>query len=386
MQGGRAVKDYSEVFVGLDVSKRRNAVALAERGDRGEVRYFGEIDNTPAATRQLVMKLAKRYRRLQFCYEAGPTGYGLYRQLRTLGQDCIVVAPSLIPRKAGDRTKTNKRDATSLARLHRAGELTAVWVPDEAHEALRDLVRVRGAACRDLRSKRQQISSFLLRHGRSYERKTWGRTHAVWLARQSFDHEAQTTAFHDMVEAARSARERLSSLEAEIARFAEGWSLAPVARALQAMRGIDFLSAVTFLAEVGDLTRFESPRQLMAYLGLVPSESSSGDSIHRGPITKMGNSTARRTLVECAWSYRFTPRVGERQLARVSKAPKIAQEIAWKAQRRLTRRYRHLIAKGRAAPLAATAIAREMAGFIWAIAREITKHPSQQKGDHHLSA
>lgn len=364
------MRDNSEAFVGLDVSKSRNAVAIAESG-RGEVRFVGEIDNTPEATRQLVKKLCKRYGALHFCYEAGPTGYGLYRQLRSLGHDCMVVAPSLIPRKAGDRVKTNRRDAMSLARLLRSGDLTAVWVPEATHEALRDLVRVREAACRDLRVKRQQISSFLLRHGRSFDRKTWGRSHAVWLAKQNFDHQAQTIAFHDMVEAARSARTRLLNLEAEIAHFVPQWSLAPLVQALQAMRGMDFLSAVVFLVEVGDLTRFERPRQLMAYLGLVPSEASTGDGVHRGPITKAGNSTARRTLVESAWSYRFTPRVGERKLARVHNAPEAAQKIAWKAQLRLTRRYRFLTARGLAKGKVTTAVAREMAGFLWAIAREV---------------
>lgn len=369
------MKNNSEAFIGLDVSKSRYAVAVADSGRAGEVRYYGEIESVGEAVRRLAGKLAKRYERLHFCYEAGPTGYGLYRELTALGHACDVVAPSLIPLKPGDRTKTNRRDAVNLAKLLRAGELTSVWVPDEAHEAIRDLVRTREAACRALRALRQQVTSFLLRHGRSYERKAWGRTHARWLAAQSFAHAAQVIAFHDMVAAVRHAETRLANLETAIREFVPAWSLASVVEALQAMRGIDLISAVRFLAEVGDLTRFENPRQLMGYLGLVPSEASTGDSVKRGSITKAGNATARRTLVECAWAYRFSPRVGEKKLALTRQTPQVVQAIAWKAQLRLTQRFRKLTSRGKKSTVAVTAVARELSGFAWAIAKEVSSAP-----------
>jgi len=372
------VRDYSECFVGLDVAKARNAVAIAEPGRSGEVRYLGEIDSAPEAMQRLVRRLGKRHGRLHFCYEAGCTGYGLYRQIKALGHQCTVVAPSLIPTKAGERRKTNRIDATKLARLMRAGELSAVWVPDEAHEAMRDLVRTRHAAAKSLRAKRQHVTSFLLRHGRWYPRKAWGSTHARWLAAQSFAHTAQTAAFHDMVEAVRCAEQRLARLEALIGEFVPQWSLAPVAKALQAVRGVDFIAAVAFLAEVGDLSRFANPRQLMAYLGMTPSEASTGDDVKRGPITKTGNSQARRILVESAWTYRFAPKVGARKLVKVSAAPDKVQAIAWKAQMRLTQRYRMLARRGKKANVVAVAVARELAGFLWAIAREMTG----DSGDH----
>lgn len=364
--------DYTEVFVGLDVAKLKNAVAIAEAGRSGEVRYLGEIENTPEATRKLVTKLSAKYARMTFCYEAGPTGYGLHRWIAELGYECLVAAPSLIPSKPGDRVKTNRRDALNLAKLLRAGELTAVWVPGEEHEAMRDLVRARDAAVNDLRAKRQQVTSFLLRHGRSYPgKKTWGARHERWLAGQKLERLAQRIAFEEIVMAARQAKERLERLEAAIIELTPQWSLGHVAAAMQAMRGVDIIAASTFLAEVGDLSRFDNPRQLMSYLGLTPSERSTGDSIKRGPITKAGNTRARRMLVESAWAYRFPPRVSERQLRKLEKAPRIIREIAWKAQQRLSKRYRTLTAKGKKSTVAVTAVARELAGFLWAVGREM---------------
>lgn len=364
--------EHSEVFVGLDVAKSRNAVALAESGRRGEVRYLGEIDNTPEATRRLIAKLSKSYGSMVFCYEAGPTGYGLYRLIEDLGHECIVVAPSLIPSKPGDRVKTNRRDAESLAKLLRAGELTAVWVPDERHEAMRDLVRAREAAAQDQTRKRQQVTSFLLRYGRSYPRKkTWGPTHARWLTEQTFEHVEQRIAFEELVMAARQAAERVERLEAAIVEFVPQWSMAPLVEALQALRGIDIVAASILLAELGDLTRFDSPRQLMAFLGLVPSERSTGDSVRRGGITKTGNARARRVLIESAWTYRHPPRLSTRKRFLVARVPRPVREIAWKAQTRLSARSRALTAKGKRSTVVVAAVARELAGFIWAIGREV---------------
>jgi transposase len=367
------VSDHSEAFVAFDTSKLRNAVAIAEAGRSGEVRFLGEIDNTPAATVKLVRKLAAEYGRLAFCYEAGPTGYGLYRQITGLGHACIVVAPSLIPKKAGDRVKTNRRDALGMVTQFRAGELTAVWVPDPRHEAMRDLVRTRGAAVEDLRRKRQHISAFLLRLGLHYAgKKTWTKTHMRWLASQKLAHAEQRIAFEEMLLAVRQAEERIARLEEAIRVAVPDWSLAEVVDALMAMRGIDMISATAFLAEIGDLSRFRTPRELMAYLGLVPSEHSTGDTIKRGPITKAGNRRARRILVECAWAYRHPPRVGRKKEDKVAAAPRAAREIAWKAQHRLYARYRALTRRGKLKTVVVTAIARELSGFIWAINREIT--------------
>jgi transposase len=370
--------DCNEAFVAFDTSKLRNAVAIAEGGRGGEVRFLGEIENSEAATAKLVRKLERQYQRLTFCYEAGPTGYGLHRQITELGHECIVAAPSLIPKRPGDRVKTNRRDGVSLAKLLRAGELTAVWVPDRGHEAMRDLTRARETAMLDLRGKRQQISSLLLRQGRHYQegnqegRKPWTKIHKAWLMRQKFDHPERRLVFEEMMLAMRQAEERLVRLEQAIRVAVPEWSLAEAVIGLMAMRGIDLISAASFLAEMGDLSRFPTPSELMANLGMVPSERSSGERIKRGPITKAGNRRARRLLVECAWAYRHPPRVGVTKQAKVAAAPRAVGEIAWKAQHRLYGRYRTLIRRGKLKNVAITAVARELAGFIWAVSREIT--------------
>jgi transposase len=364
--------DHIAAFVAFDTSKLRNSVAVAEEGRTGEVRFFGEIDNTAEATAKLVRKLAAKYERLAFCYEAGPTGYGLYRQITGLGQECMVAAPSLIPKRPGDRVKTNRRDALGLARQLRAGELTAVWVPDSRHEAMRELTRARGAAVQDARQKGQQVSAFLLRLGRHYTGKTaWTKTHLGWLASQKFEHAEQRIAFEELLLAVHQARDRVARLEEAIRQAVPEWSLAEVVTALIAMRGIDMVTATAFLAEIGDLSRFRTPRQLMAYLGLVPSEQSTGNTVVRGPITKAGNRRARRLLIESAWAYRHPPRVGKDKQAKVAAAPRAVREIAWKAQHRLYARYRALTRKGKLKTVAITALARELAAFIWAVAREV---------------
>jgi transposase len=366
------MSDHSEAFVAFDTSKLRNAVAIADGGRGGEVRFLGEIENSAAATAKLVRKLAGKYQRLTFCYEAGPTGYGLHRQISGLDQACIVVAPSLIPKKAGDRVKTNRRDALALAKLMRAGELTAVWVPDERHEAMRDLVRARSAAVVDRKRKRQQISAFMLRLGRHYAgKKTWTKAHMNWLASQPLAHAEQRIAFEEMLLATRQVEERIARLEAAIRAALPDWSLAEVVTALMAMRGIDLIAATTLLAEIGDLTRFATAPELMAYLGLVPSEHSTGDTVKRGGITRAGNARARCTLVECAWSYQHAPRVGRAKQEKVAAAPQAVRAIAWKAQHRLHARYRALVRRGKLKTVAITAVARELAGFLWAVGRAV---------------
>jgi transposase len=262
---------------------------------------------------KFLKKLADRFDQVEICYEAGPTGYGLYSQIIAFGFTCYVVAPSLIPVRSGERIKTDRRDAERLARLLRAGALTPIWVPDETHEAMRDLVRARGSAAEDQRHKRQLISAFLLRHGRTYHRtKPWTMRYRRWLQRQSFNHPAQQIALQEMVLAERHAVERVAQPTASIEELVLSWELGPVVEALQALRSVALISAVTFMAKIGDVRRFENLRKLMAYLGLVPSEYSTGQTTKRGGITKAGSPRVRRTHVEGAWTYRFPAKIGER--------------------------------------------------------------------------
>jgi transposase len=361
----------SITYVGLDVHKDTIAVALADAGLRGEVRQHGKILNTPAALKALAVKLIRKGRDLQFCYEAGPCGYGIQRQLTGMGHDCAVVAPSLIPRKPGVRIKTDRRDATNLAKLHRAGELTPVWVPDQAHEAIRDLVRARQAAVRTLRQARQQLSGFLLRQGYHYHRPAWTQLHRRWLASLKFEQAVHHIVLEDSIAAVEAAMARRDRLEAHIEAALPEWSLASVVQALQALRGVGLVAAATLVAELGDITRFTNPRQLMAFLGLVPSEHSSGGTRRQGGITKAGNGAARRMLIEAAWSYRFPARISREQLLRQERLAKPIREIAWKAQERLCRRYRKLARAGKQPTVITAAIARELAGFIWAIAKQV---------------
>jgi transposase len=292
--------------------------------------------------------------------------------MAALGHECAVIAPSLIPKRPGERVKTNRRDALTLARLHRAGELTAIWVPDPGHEAVRELVRAREAAMEDLREKRQQLQSFLLRHGRIFSgRKPWTQAHARWLSNLAFEHPAQYLVLREYRQAIEDAGARLERLPQQVAEVVATWSMAPVVEAYQALRGVAFLTAVTFVAEIGDVRRFESPRQLMAYLGLVPCESSTGERVRRGSITKAGNPRVRRVLIEGAWTYRFPARMSRLLQERQEGLPQIVRAIAWKAQVRLCARYRRLMAAGKRHTVVTTAIAREMAAFLWAIGREI---------------
>jgi len=356
-------------YVGLDVHKDTIVIAIAESGKRGEVREYGKIPNTPAALKTAAAKLARGGSELRFCYEAGPCGSGIQRQLAACGHECVVVAPSLIPRRPGDRIKTDRRDAINLAKLHRAGELTAVWVPDQAHEAIRDLVRARLAAVRTLRQARQQLSGFLLRHGHHYHRPAWTQMHRRWLAGLRFEQPVHHIVLEDCIAAVEAATARRDRLQAYIEAAVPDWSLAPVVRALQALRGMALVVAATLVAELGDITRFANPRQLMSYLGLVPSEHSTGRTRRQGGITKAGNGAARRMLIEAAWSYRFPARISRELLSRQEGLPKAICDVAWKAQERLCRRYRRLARAGKLPTVVTAAIARELSGFVWSIAQ-----------------
>jgi transposase len=363
--------DQLITYVGLDVHKETIAVAAADFGKREDVREYGKIANTPASLKQLTTKMGRGGRELRFCYEAGPCGYGIQRQLSAAGHDCVVVAPSLIPRKPGERIKTDRRDAINLAKLHRAGELTSVWVPDRTHEAIRDLVRARLVAVRTLRQARQQLSGFLLRQGQHYHRPAWTVSHRRWLAGLKFEQPMHLIILEDCIAAVEAATARRDRLTAHIEAALPEWSLAPVVQALQALRGVALIAAATLVAELGDITRFTNPRQFMAYLGLVPSEHSSGGKRRQGGITKAGNGAARRMLIEAAWSYRFPARISREQLLRQEALPKTIRDIAWKAQERLCRRYRALARAGKLPTVIIAAIARELSGFVWAIATQV---------------
>ncbi len=358
-------------FVGLDVHKETISVSIAEDGRDGSVRFLGAIPNTPSDLAKMAKRLA-RHGELDFCYEAGGCGYGIYRQLTELGHRCVVIAPSLTPRKPGERIKTDRRDSQRLAVLHRAGDLTAVWVPDAVHESFRDLVRARIDASMQLMRSRQQLLAFLLRHGRSYSAgKHWTQRHRSWLAGQTFELSVHQVVFQDYLEAVWTAQNRRDALIEQITNATASWSLGPLVEALRGLRGIDLLSAATFVASTGDLGRFESPRQLMGYLGLVPSEHSSGGHIWRGGITKTGSREARRMLVEAAWSYRYPARVAKEKAEILVRLPKSVRDIAWKAQLRLCGRYRSMTARGKKSTVVVAAVARELAGFVWAIGQEI---------------
>ena len=363
-------------FIGLDVHKDTIAVAEADNARVAPVER-GTVANTPRAVDKLIRRLSPKGEVLSFCYEAGPCGYGLYRQIMAAGHDCVVVAPSLIPRRPGDRIKTDRRDALMLARLHRSDDLTAVWVPDEEQEAMRDLTRARVDMKRMEQKARQQLGAFMLRLGHHYRGKTkWTKAHFRWLEQLKLATPIQQIVLQEYVDAVKAARTREASLRAQMQAALKDWLLAPVVDNLIALRGLDIVAAMTLIAELGDLKRFQTPRQLMAYLGLVPSEHSSGPRRRRGAITKAGNTHARRMLIEAAWSYRFPARRTAHIRRKQRRASSVAKAISWEAQKRLNQRYRHLLQRGKCQQQTITAVARELAGFIWAVAHDIA--PAQQ--------
>lgn len=353
-------------FVGLDVHADSIAIAVAEPG-RGEPATLATIPNDTA----LLLKRLRRLGHVKCCYEAGPTGFGLYRDLRNAGVDCVVVAPSLVPSRAGDRVKTDRRDAEKLARFLRSGDLTEVAVPDQVTEAMRDLERAREAAKRAERVARQHLGKFLLRHGRRSPVKTaWTKKHLDWVRAQQFEQPAQQLVLDDYLKTVEDLRDRVDRLTRAIQELVEHWDRRPLVKALQALRGVHVVSAVVLAAELGDIARFETAPQLMGCLGLVPSERSSGETRQQGPITRTGNGHARRILVEAAWAYRFRAARTAAIRARAEGVSDEVQRIAWRAQVRLCDRYRRLTARGKNKNRTVVAIARELAGFVWAISRE----------------
>jgi transposase len=366
----------STLYVGLDVHKESLAVAYVAQDHGAEVTYLGTIGTRQADIDHLVRKLPSKAQHLVFVYEAGPCGYWLYRYLSKKGYNCWVVAPSRMPKKAGDRVKTDRRDAVPLARLMRSGDLTPVYVPTVDDEAIRDLTRAREDAINDLKAAKFRLKAFLLRHDIRYTgRATWSPAHLRGLSEVVCPTPAQQIVFQEYVRAVTEHTERLQRLEQELQEQVNAWRLNPVVEALQALRGVQFTVAVTMVAELGDLTRFDNPRQLMKFLGLIPSEYSTGERRRQGSITKAGNSHARRVLVEGAWAYRYPAKVSRHVQLRLEQHPKAIQDISWKAQVRLCKRYRRLMARGKHANQVVVAMARELIGFMWAIAKQVPVTP-----------
>ena len=357
-------------YLGLDVHKETIAVAIAPQNTT-EVRCYGIIGGAIEAVDKLVKKLSAENVELRFVYEAGPCGFVIHRYLKSKGIRCDVVSPSLIPKKASDRVKTDRRDAEQLARLYRAGELRAIHVPDQEDEAIRDLIRARTAAVCDQRQARNRLKGFLLRLGFRYSGKTsWNDAHKRYLSGLLMPQPAQQIVFQECIHAIDDASQRLERLTQAVEDALPGWKWEPVVRALMSLRGVQVLNGMTLVAEAGDMTRFTDPKELMSFFGLTSSEHSSGRKRRQGGITKCGNGHCRRVLTEAAWHYRLKPQVSEAMQKRQEKQSKAVRVIAWKAQQRLHKRFRSLSVRKKSV-VVVTAIARELTGFVWAIARQV---------------
>lgn len=358
--------EISKIHVGLDVHKDSISIGVAQPGREPGKLLTKIAHHLPKLLKQLD-KLGTPAQ-LHVVYEAGPTGFGLARALLAKGYSCEVIAPSKTPRRPGDRVKTDTRDCIMLAEYSRAGALHAVWIPDAGDEAIRDLSRAREDAIEARHQARLQLKSFLLRHDVSYAGKTsWGKAHYLWLAEQSFGASASQTAFTEYCLTVQAADQRIERLTQALEGSVTQWRFADVVAALQALRGVAMVTAIGLVAEIGDFSRFEHPRKLMGYLGLVPSEHSSGERTSRGSITKTGNAHARRLLTEAAWQYRHPARISRAAQLRQEGLSEQVRATAWKAQLRLSRRFAALNKRGLQVNKACIAVARELAGFVWAI-------------------
>lgn len=354
-------------FIGLDVHKETIVMSVADAGN-AEATVIGTFPNDVNKILKQLKKLSTDLSQLRVCYEAGPTGFGLCRRLKEAGIDCKVIAPSLVPQQSGLRVKTDRRDSRKLAHFLRSGDLTEVWIPDEKTEAMRDLERSRDDAKNAERTARHQLSKFLLRNDRAYrDGREWTAKHLDWVRKQKFDDPCKQCVHDDYVKAVDDAKERIRRLMKEIERFVAGHAIEPLVRALMAFRGIQLLSATVIAAEIGDLRRFKTARQFMAFLGLVPSEQSSGKSTKRGPLTKTGNGHVRRILLEAAQHYRHRPVHSSALRKRQEGVTKAVIDISWEAQQRLCRRLTHFTENNKPRNKAIVALARELAGFIWSL-------------------
>ena len=373
---------HNIVFIGLDTHKEFNEVAYIEEQRGAKPVHLGRISSSKLAIKKLIRQFESKYPHatLHFVYEAGPCGYWIYRLITSLGHCCYVVAPSLIPKKPGERIKTDKRDALKLAKLLKSEDLTPIYVPEPEDEAIRDLSRAREVAMKDLKDAKYQLKALLLRNNINYAgTANWSLKHLRWLTELVLPHPAQQIVLQEYIQTITDRIARLERLVNELTHYVFQWRYYPVVKAIQAMRGVRLLVAAGVIAELGDLTRFDHPRKLMSYLGLVPSEHSSGGKRHIGAITKCGNGRARRLLVEGAHSYRYQANISTELQKRQEGLPKQIIDIAWKAQLRLCKRYKKLIAKGKHYNLVVTAIAREMIAYIWAISKEVVLTPVNQK-------
>lgn len=362
----------SITYVGLDVHKDSICIAIAESGRKGEVRVYGTIGGDMTSLGRVVKKFSLKYKHLCFVYEAGPCGYEIYRYLTSKGHDCSVVSPAHIARKPSDRIKTDRRDAMTLARLHRSGDLTYVYVPRKEDEAMRDLIRAREDAVKAQRVARQQLKAMLLRLGIRYKGNAgWSRVYFNWLSDQKMPTPVQQFVFQEYINAINETSRRVEQYNKQIEVFVESWRMRPVVCALQALRGVSLITATIIIAELGDLNRFDHPSQLMGFMGLVPSENSSGPKVRKGSITKTGNTHVRKALTEAAHAYRYQARLTRCLLKRQEGLDQEVRHIAWKCQTRLCARFRRLLARGKPRNVVIIATARELAGFIWAIARQV---------------
>ena len=360
------------LYIGLDVHKNTIDVATATGRSNGKARSYGKINSTVDALNNLIDKLCANNVELRFVYEAGPCGYQIYRHLKANKISCAVVAPSMIPKRSGDRIKTDRRDAINLVRLFRAGELTSIYVPTGEDEAIRDLVRCRYDIKQLERKTRQRLLALLLRHGYHYGgKKHWSKSFYAWLATIRFSHPAHQIVLQEYIDTAAECGERIKHITEQIQAHVDLWSRAEFVKAYQALRGVSLIVAATVVTEIGDMNRFANPKQLMAYLGLIPSEHSSGQSVRRGSITKTGNSHMRRVLVQAAWTYKLPARKSKYLLNRQQGLPKGVCDIFWKAQTRLCARYRRFIARGKSKQTTVVAIARELSAFMWAIDKQM---------------
>ncbi|MGC0119924.1 IS110 family transposase [Pseudoalteromonas piscicida] len=373
---------HSTLFIALDTHKEFNEVAYIEEHRGANAVHLGRFSSSKLAVQKLVRQFESKHpgATLHFVYEAGPCGYWIYRLITSLGHFCYVVAPSLIPKKPGERIKTDKRDALKLVKLLKSEDLTPIYVPEPEDEAIRDLSRAREVAMKDLKDAKYQLKALLLRNNINYKgTANWSQKHLRWLTELVLPHPAQHIVLQEFLQTITERISRLERLDNELTHHVHQWRYYPVVKAIQAMRGVRLLVATGVVAELGDLSRFDHPRKLMSYLGLVPSEHSSGGKRHIGAITKCGNGRARRLLVEGAHTYRYAANISTDMQKRQEGLPKNIIDIAWKAQLRLCKRYKKMIAKGKHYNLVVTAIAREMIAYIWAIAKEVVLTPVNTK-------